>query len=168
MLFMSMYTESRHDPSNCKNFVNFYRPQRSCESYVFTGVCLSTIHVGVGGGGVCLSACWDTTPPGADIPPGADPPGADTPRADTPWSRHPPPPHQSRHPPQSRHPLEQTPPKEWTLHSPGADTPQSRHPSGADTLLWEQTPPRADPPEIRPLLRTVRILLECILVFFLF
>ena len=50
-----------------------------------------------GGGGVCLSACWDTTPPrgrhpsGADTPPGADtpleqtpPPGADTPGADTP------------------------------------------------------------------------------------
>ena len=26
----------------------YYRPQRSCEGYVFTGVCLST------GGGVCL------------------------------------------------------------------------------------------------------------------
>ena len=36
---------------------NFYRPQRSCEGYVFTGVCLST-----GGWGICLSACWDTTP----------------------------------------------------------------------------------------------------------
>ena len=34
----------------------------------FTGVCHS-----VDRGGVCLSACWDTTPP-----PGADPPGADT------------------------------------------------------------------------------------------
>ena len=32
------------------------------------------------GGGVCLSACWDTTPPGKD----------------TPWSRHP---SRSRHPP---------------------------------------------------------------------
>ena len=32
-----------------------YRPQRSCEGYVFTPVCLST-------GGVCLSACSDTTP----------------------------------------------------------------------------------------------------------
>ena len=32
-----------------------YCPQRSCEGYVFTPVCLST-------GGVCLSACWDTTP----------------------------------------------------------------------------------------------------------
>ena len=79
---------------------HFYRPQRSCKGYVFTGVCPH--------GGVCLSACWDT------IPPGADPP-----RADTPQSRH----------------------------------PRSRHPPRADT-----------PPERRPLLRTERILLECILV----
>ena len=35
-----------------------YRPQRSCEGYGFTPVCHS-VH----GGGVCLSACWDTTPP---------------------------------------------------------------------------------------------------------
>ena len=34
---------------------HFYRPQRSCEGYVFTAVCLST-------GEVCLSACWDATP----------------------------------------------------------------------------------------------------------
>ena len=34
-------------------------------------------------GGICPSACWDTThPPGADTPPGADPP--------PPRSRHPP------------------------------------------------------------------------------
>ena len=103
-------------------------------------------------GGVCLSACWNTThPPGEQTPPeqtpptpreqtplgvdipllvGADPPpGADTPREQT-------------HPPRSRHtpPQEQTPP------------PRSRHP-----------PPG---PERRPLLRTVRILLECILVFY--
>ena len=43
-----------------------------------------------GGEGVCLSACWDTPPPGVDTTPpdqtpleqtpaGADPPGADTP-----------------------------------------------------------------------------------------
>ena len=41
------------------------------------------------------------------------------------------------------------------------------HPPGADPEQTspEQTPPRADtPPERRPLLRTVRILLECILV----
>ena len=37
-------------------------------------------------GGVCLSACWDTTPGSSHPPPGAD----------TTWSRHPP---GSRHPP---------------------------------------------------------------------
>ena len=68
------------------------------------------------GGGVCLSACWDTTPPlGSRQPP--------------PWSRHP--------------------------------TPRSRHPPPGS----RQPPLGADPPsERRPPLRTVRILLECILV----
>ena len=138
----------------------FYRPQRSCEGYVFTGVCLSTVGRG---GGVCLSAGWDTTPP-----PGADTPlGADTP----PGSRHPPeqtPPH----PPQ-----EQTPPGADTpppgADPPRADTPQdqtppgnrhpsprSRQPPRADTPPWSRHPP----PQIRSLLRTVGILLECILV----
>ena len=106
-------------------------------------------------GGVCLSACWDTNPLGAD-PPGADPPGADPPGADTPQSRHPP----EQIPPPDQTPLpEQTPPR--------ADTPRSRHPPGADT-------PRADthlppsPPGSRlqhtVYERPVRILLECILV----
>ena len=74
------------------------RPQRSCEGYVFTGVCLSTA-------GVSASV-------------------------------------HAGNPPGSRH------------------TPRSRHPLKADT------PPGADPPrEKRPLLRTVRILLEYILVY---
>ena len=81
----------------------FYRPQRSCEGYVFTPVCLST---------------------GGDLP-------------QCMLGYHPPPP-RSSHPP-SRHP-------------PGAGTP-------------EQAPP---PPSRRLLLRTVRILLECILVIFIF
>ena len=69
--------------------LSYYRPQRSCEGYVFTGVCLSTR----GAGGVCLSVCWDTTPsPGNRHPPLEQTP----PRADTPL--------------QSRHPPEQTPP----------------------------------------------------------
>ena len=72
------------------------------------------------GGGVCLSACWDTTSAKADLLRSRPPLGADTP--------------QSRHPPR-------------------ADTPRSRHPP-------EQTPLR----ERQPLLRTVRILLECILI----
>ena len=95
----------------------YYRPQPSCEGYVFTGVCLST------GGVVSASvhAGIPHPPPQSRYPPGAD----------TPWERTP----RGRHPPQSRNP-------------PGADTPGSRH-----------------PPEIRSLLRTVRILLECILVY---
>ena len=88
----------------------FYRPQRSCEGYVFTGVCLSR--------GVCLSACWDTTPPGADPPP----------EQTSSWEQTP--------------PLDQTPPP-----------PRTRHPPGPG------------PPPRRLLLRTVCILLECILVF---
>ena len=83
------------------------------------------------GGGVCLSACWDTTP-----------------QKQTPPKKQTPP--QEQTPPRA---AEQTPPK--SRHPPEADTPpKSRHP-----------PKEADtpPPEIRPLLRTVRILLECIL-----
>ena len=61
---------------------------------LFTGVC-DSVHRG----SVCLSGCWDTTPPLSRHPPERTPP----PRADTPLS-------QSRQPPpQSR-------------HSPGADT----------------------------------------------
>ena len=60
----------------------YYRPQRSCgQGNIFAPVCHS-VHRG----GVCLSACWDTTPP--------------------PWSRHLP----EQTPPRSRHPLPQTPP----------------------------------------------------------
>ena len=86
---------------------HYYRPQRSCEGYVFTPVCDS---VNTGG---CLPKCMlGYTPP------------------------------RSRHPPSRQTPLE-------------ADTPPgSRH-----TPLKADTPPRR-----RPLLRTVRILLECILV----
>ena len=55
--------------------MNFYRPQRSCESYAFTPV-RHSVHRGW----VCLSACWDSTPPppGADIPSGADTPPEQT------------------------------------------------------------------------------------------
>ena len=114
---------SKHSLLPYLGLENIYRPQRSCEGYVFTPVCHSVHRVGV-----CLSACWDTTPP------------------------------------QSRHPL-------------GADTPQIRHPPGADTP-WNTHPPRpgtlpgaGNPPpreQRRLLLRTVRILLECILVGYFF
>ena len=54
-------------------------------------------------------------------------------------------------PPRTRHPLSGPPP--WTRHPPGADPPRTRHPP-------EETPPASR----RLLLRTARILLECILV----
>ena len=61
------------------------------------------------GGGVCLSACWDTT----TTTPGTRPP-------------------RSRHPPGTRHPPKPDPP-EQTPHTPG-----SRHPPRADTTPpWE-------------------------------
>ena len=84
------------------------------------------------GGGVCLNACWDTTP-------------------------------REQTPPRSRHPPDQTPYPPGADPPSGADTPQSR-PTPSPP---EQThPPRSrhPPRERRPLLRTVRILMECILV----
>ena len=82
------------------------------------------------------------------------PPGASTPLgADTPQE-------QAAPPPGAGTPQEQTPP-------PGADTPpeqaptRSRHPLEQAPPSREQAPP---PPSRRLLLRTVRILLECILV----
>ena len=88
-------------------------------------------------GGVCLSACWDTTTP----------------------------PLRTRHPPQEQAPR--------SRHPPGPGTPPDQASPRADTS-WEQTHPRtrhptpgADPPppQRQLLLRTVRILLECIHVY---
>ena len=122
-----MHLRPRAKAINVDNFFrfrfHFYRPQRSCEGYVFTLVCLSTR-------GVSASVH-------AGIP-------------------HPP---RSRHPPRGRHPR-----REQTL-------PQSRHPPGTDTPKEEtpqrSRPPGADiplPPKRWPLLQTVCILLECIVV----
>ena len=114
--------------------LHIYRPQQSWAKVMFlqASVTLST------GGCVCLSACWDTTPP---PPRDQTPPRTDTlPGADTPWSRHPP---------------EQTPPRANTSLGPDTPTEQTphgtRHPPGPDTPWdktppWEQTPPRANPP----------------------
>ena len=84
------------------------------EGYVFTPVCLST-------GGVCLSACWDTTPleqrPHHSRHPHPTPnqePQKQTPPKQT--------------PPQTRHPLQSRP-------SPGPGTPPNRHPP-------DQAPPQ--------------------------
>ena len=90
----------------------YYRPQTKFAKVMFFIPVCHSVH----GGGVCLSACWDTHPPGQTHP-WADPPGqtplGQTPLGQThPWSRHPPPP--GRHP-LGRNPAGQTPP--W------ADTP---------------------------------------------
>ena len=128
----------------------------SCGGYIFTPVCHSvhgrgsaSVHVGI-------------PPPDQAPPPGADPlrPGT-PPRADTPQDQAPP---GSRHPPRPGTPPEQTPWDQapWSRHPPlGPGTPL-----GADTPPPDQAPPRSrhPPASRRLLLRTVRILLECILV----
>ena len=54
--------------------------KRSCGKVMFLHLSVShSVH-----GGVCLSACWDTHPPLADIPLGKHLPSADTPWEDTP------------------------------------------------------------------------------------
>ena len=143
---------------------HFYHPQRSCGKVMFLH--LSVILFTVGG---WLPKCilgythaW----------------------VDTPWARH----------PLGRHlladTLQQTPPADTPWQTPPGRHPLGRHPLGrhppgqilslADTLPWQtppghtlpwQTPPGQTPPcpvhagrYTWLLLRTVRILLECILV----
>ena len=102
-------------------------------------------------GVVCLSACWDTTPPaGSRHPPEQTP----IPREQTPpWEQTTP--REQTHPPGSRPP---------GRRPPGADTPQSVHPPGADTSPESRHLP--PPSRLRHTVneRPVRILLECILV----
>ena len=65
-----------------------YWPQRSWAKVIFSQAC---VILSTGGEGVCLSACWDTSPLGADTPPGSRPPRSiHPPGADTPPTRHPP------------------------------------------------------------------------------
>ena len=107
----------------------YYWPQRSCgQGNIFTPVCHS-VHRGEG---VCLSACWDSTPQSRHTTPEQTPP-----------SRHPPPPWADT--PQSRHPPGADTPQAQTLPG-GRHTPQSRHPPGADTS-WSRHPPGADTPQ---------------------
>ena len=67
-LLTKMWLANRNHSTN-----NFYRPQRSCgQGYVFTRVCHSVNR------GVCLSACWDTTPwKQTPFQEGGTPPGYD-------------------------------------------------------------------------------------------
>ena len=113
---------------------------------VFIGVCHSVNRV------VCLSACWDTHPLGADTPQGQTPQDQTPPRADTPQSRHPPradtlqdqTPPRSR-PPGTRYPPAQTPPKEQTPHQ-DQTPPWTRHPPGSRHPPDQTPPPRSRPP----------------------
>ena len=89
----------------------FYCPLRSCEGYVFTGVCLPQCMLGY------------------HTPRSRHPHGADTPWEQIPWSRHA---HRSRHP-QSRHPPEQT--------TPNRHLPQSRQPPQETATAADGTHP---------------------------
>ena len=110
--------------SSCQSYTTLislphYRPQRSCESYVFTGICLSE--------GGCLPQCMVGYTPQSRHPPGADPP---------PRNRQP---SRSRHPAGSRHTSlgADTPP-------PRADTPPEQTHPQEQTPPWEQTTPPRD------------------------
>ena len=144
-------------PFNCRklDFDNIYRPQRSCEGYVFTPVCHSVHRGGVP----------EQVPPQDQV----DPPDQVHPLGRyTPGTRytlqtrytHPP---RTRYIPQTRYiPWDQvhppTPPGPGTL--PRAGTPQDQvHPPGPDTPQDQ-----VHPPSRRLLLWMVCILLECILV----
>ena len=77
-----MHNKDSRTLAECESKIESLPPATKLgQGYVFTGVC-DSVHRG----GVCLSACWDATPPppeqtppGQVHPPGADPPGADTP-----------------------------------------------------------------------------------------
>ena len=87
------------------NIRHLYRPQRSWGKVMFSQACVILFT-----GGVCLSACWDTTPrtrhplPQEQTPQGTPPPGVDPPEW-TPWEQtsppgaDPPPPEQIPLPP---------------------------------------------------------------------
>ena len=138
-------------------WADFYRPQRSSEGYVFTGVCLSTGEEYL----TRYTPRGQGTPPDQVHPlgPGTPPlgPGTPPPGPGPPWDQvHP---RDQVHPLGPGTPLDQVHPLEQTPPRPGAPprtryTPQDQvHPPGPGT-----------PHEIRLLLQTVRILLECSLI----
>ena len=121
---------------NAKRNPVYYHLQRSCEGYVFTGICLSN----GGGGGVGVSASEHA---GIPHPPRSrHPPEQIPPRSRPPWSRQlPPPPEQTppradppeQTPPRSRHPPEQTHTSPSRHTPPPGDTvtaADGTHPTG--------------------------------------
>ena len=124
---------------------HIYHPQWSCEGYVFTPVCQS--FCSQGGLPQCTLGYHH-------------PPGAYTPGPGTRWDQAP---LQTRHPPRPGTPRTRTPCSGPGTPCLGPGTPpRTRHPR------YQAHPPGpGTPPSRRLLLRTVRILLECILVCYI-
>ena len=155
-------------------YLCFYRPQRSCgQGNIFTPVCHS-VHRG----GFLPQCMLGYQPPRTtqNPPPGTTPPGPHPPGTTPPRTRHPPvpdpPPPRTRPPPPGT-----TPPYPWDHTTPWNQTPtppgphhppRTRAPSpGPDPPPRDQVPPGSGLQHTfyeRP----VRILLECILIIFLF
>ena len=123
--------------------INIYRPQTKLrKGNVFTSVC-QELCPQVGGGRCTPPGQTDIHHPHLGRPSRQTPSWADThSRQTSSLVRHPPPPGQ-------------------TLSTSWTDTQWADIPQWADTPPWANTPP----PIRRPLQRTVRILLECILVY---
>ena len=137
----------------------FYRPQRSRGKVTFSQACVNnSVHRGVsapvhaeihtapwvpGQTPLWVDSPSGQTPSGQTPPPGQTPPGQTPLQADTASGRH--------------FPV-QAP--SWADTPPWVDTPMGTHPQ-----LGTHPPPPHSPSPRRPLHRTVRILLECILVF---
>ena len=96
--------------------INVFLLQRSWAKVIFSQACVkNSVH----GGGVCLSACWDTPP-----------------RADTPQQTPPPPPRQTPpHSPLGIHPLDRHPPWQTPL-PPAGDYCSGRYASYWNAFLW--------------------------------
>ena len=114
---------------------NYYRPQRSCEGYVFTPVCHS-VHRG--GSASVHAGIPHTPPPGPGTPPEQTPPWNQA----LPHSRHP---HQSTLlPPGTRHPLplgaDTPPPCQQTATVADGTHPTGMH-SCSFTIFTEPNPP---------------------------
>ena len=137
----------------------FYRPQRSRGKVTFSQACVNnSVHRGVS---APVHAEIHTAP----WTPGQTPLWVDSPSGQTPSGQTPP---LGRHP-LGRHRIRQTLSCANTLlgrhPSLGRHTPGHTPPTGHTPPNWAHTPPPHSPSPRRPLHRTVRILLECILVF---
>ena len=109
--------------TTCQNSPEYiYRPQQSCEGYLFTPVCQS--FCSQGGLAQCMLGCQTPSPDQASPRPGT-PPVQAPPRAGTPSPL-------EQAPPRSRHPLEQAPHPSWSRHPP-EQAPQHPPPPVAET-----------------------------------